>query len=127
MPEIKLTAEAAARYIVVDYGKYLPVAPGVAFIKSPGHTPGSQMVYIVLESGREYLLIGDVAWHMDGVRSITGKDAPWVTEDLPAVMDQLRWLNDLSHTEKNVVIVASHDDELHGDLMQRGMLGGKLE
>lgn len=127
MPEIKLTGETAARYIVVDYDKYLPVAPGVAFIKAPGHTPGSQMVYIALESGNEYLLIGDAAWHMDGVRSITGKDAAWVTEDVNAVMDQLRWLNDLSRTEKNLFIVASHDDEQHRELVKRGVLGGKVD
>lgn len=127
MPEIKLTPEMAARYIVVDYDKYLPVAPGIAFIKAPGHTPGSQMVYVALESGREYLLIGDAAWHMDGVRSITGKDAPWVTEDVDAVMDQLKWLNEVSRTEKNLFIVASHDDEQHKELVKKGVLGGTLE
>jgi len=126
MPEIKLTEEMAGRYIVVDYDKYLPLAPGVAVIKAPGHTPGSQMVYIALESGKEYLLIGDAAWHMDGVRLVRGKDAPWVTEDEHALMDQLRWLNSLS-TEHNLFIVASHDDEEHHELIQKGILGGQLE
>ena len=50
------------------------------------------MVYIVLESGREYLLIGDTAWHMDGVRLVKGKDAPWVSEDTTAILSQLKWL-----------------------------------
>src|SRR3989442_414512 len=59
MPEIRLTEEKARRYIVVDYDKYLPLAPGIAVIKAPGHTPGSQMVFVALESGKEYLLIGD--------------------------------------------------------------------
>ena len=126
MPEIKLTEEMAGRYIVVDYDKYLPLVPGVAVIKAPGHTPGSQMVYIVLESGKEYLLIGDAAWHMDGVRLIRGKDAPWVTEDENAVMDELRWLNGLS-TEPNLFIVASHDDEEINELIQKGVLGRRLE
>jgi hypothetical protein len=30
MPEIKLTAEMATRYLVVDYDRYLPPAPGIA-------------------------------------------------------------------------------------------------
>jgi hypothetical protein len=85
------------------------------------------MVYIAVESGREYVLIGDAAWHMDGVRSITGKDAPWVTEDVPAVVDQLRWLHDLSRTENNLFVVASHDEEQHKELVKAGVLGGKLE
>jgi glyoxylase-like metal-dependent hydrolase (beta-lactamase superfamily II) len=126
MPEIKLTEEMAGRFIVVDYDKYLPLAPGVAAIKAPGHTPGSQMIYVALESGKEYLLIGDAAWHMDGVRLLRGKDAPWVTEDENALMAQLGWLHDLS-TEHNLFVVASHDDEEHHDLIQKGILGRQLE
>ena len=127
MPEIALTKEMAARYVVVDYDRYFPLAAGMALIKAPGHTPGSQMVYIVLESGQEYLLIGDAAWHMDGVRLTKGKDAPWITEDQTAVMSQLTWLNEVSRSEPRLVIVASHDDEEHTELIQRGILGGRFE
>lgn len=127
MPEIRLTEEDARRYIVVDYERYLPLAPGIALIKSPGHTPGSQMVYVALESGREYLLIGDVTWHMDGVRLVKGKDAPWVTEDQNAVMDQLRWLNQLSRTDPELVIVTSHDEEQHAELIQKRILSNRFE
>jgi len=127
MPEIKLTEEMAARYLVVDYDRYFPLAAGIVLIKAPGHTPGSQMVYIALESGREYLLIGDAAWHMDGVRLLKGKDAPWITEDQPAVTSQLKWLNELSRSEPRLVIVASHDDEEQAELIQKGILGGRFE
>ena len=122
MPEIQLTAEQARRFIVVDYDRYLPVAPGIVLIKAAGHTPGSQMVFVALASGREYLLIGDATWHMDGVREVKGKAAPWVTEDANAVLDQLRWLNQLSKTDANLVIVASHDEEQHADLVQKKLL-----
>jgi glyoxylase-like metal-dependent hydrolase (beta-lactamase superfamily II) len=127
MPEIKLTPARAARYNVVDYDQYMPYGPGLALIKAPGHTPGSQMVYVVLESGREYLFIGDAAWHMDGVRQLKGKDAPWVTENTNQVMAQLRWLNELDRTEKNLFVVASHDDEQHKNLIEKKIMGGKLE
>jgi len=127
MPEIKLSEELARRFVVVDYDRNFPLAPGMALIKAAGHTPGSQMVYIALESGREYLLIGDATWHMDGVRLMKGKDAPWVTEDQGAVMDQLRWLNGLSRTAPNLAIVASHDEEQHAALVQKGVLANRLE
>jgi len=127
MPEIKLTPEQATRFVVVDYDRYYPLAPGVALIKAAGHTPGSQMVYVSLESGREYLLIGDATWHMDGVREMTGKDAPWITEDTGAVLAQLRWLNGLARTDPALVVVASHDDEQHAGLVQRGLLTNRLE
>ena len=85
------------------------------------------MIYVVLGSGKEYLLIGDTAWHMDGVRNIKGKDAPWIQEDENALMAQLSWLNGLYKTEKNLFIIASHDDEQRTDLIKRGILGNKLE
>jgi glyoxylase-like metal-dependent hydrolase (beta-lactamase superfamily II) len=127
MPEIKMTDDLAKRFIVIDYDMYYPLAPGMALIKASGHTPGSQMVYVALESGREYLLIGDATWHMDGVRLMKGKDAPWVTEDQAAVLAQLTWLNGLSRTAPNLVIVASHDEEQHLDLVQKKILTSTLE
>jgi glyoxylase-like metal-dependent hydrolase (beta-lactamase superfamily II) len=127
MPEIRLTAEQARRFVVVDYDAYFPLAPGMVLVKAAGHTPGSQMVYVTLESGREYLLIGDATWHMDGVRKIVGKDAPWVTEDAGAVLAQLTWLNGLSRTEPDLVVVASHDDEQHATLTQQGVLANRIE
>jgi glyoxylase-like metal-dependent hydrolase (beta-lactamase superfamily II) len=127
MPEIKLTPAMAARYNVVDYEKYMPYGPGFALIKSPGHTPGSQMIYVKLDSGREYLFIGDATWHMDGVRQLKGKDAPWITENKEQVMAQLQWLNELGRSEKDLIIVASHDDDEHKELLSKKLLGGKLE
>jgi glyoxylase-like metal-dependent hydrolase (beta-lactamase superfamily II) len=127
MPEIKLNAEQAQRFIVIDYDKYYPFAPGMALIKSPGHTPGSQMIYIALESGKEYVLAGDVAWHMDGVRTITGKDAPWITEDEPAIQGELTWLNSLMQNEKNLTVVLSHDEEQRLDYIKQKLLGDHLE
>ena len=127
MPEIALTPEEAGRFVTIDYEKYFPLAPGVALIKAAGHTAGSQMVFVALASGREYLLIGDVTWHMDGVRQVRGKDAPWVTEDARAVMDQLTWLNGLSRIDPDLIIVASHDEEQHIDLTRRQLLTSGLE
>jgi glyoxylase-like metal-dependent hydrolase (beta-lactamase superfamily II) len=127
MPEIRLSDEAARRFIVIDYDKYYPLAPGMVLITAAGHTPGSQMVYVALESGREYLLIGDATWHMDGVRQITGKDAPWITEDRPAILDQLRWLNGVLRDEPGVVVVASHDEEQRMALVAARRIGGGFE
>ena len=127
MPEIRLTPEMAQHFIVIDYDKYYPFAPGMALIKAPGHTPGSQMIYVALESGKEFVLAGDVAWHMDGVRTITGKDAPWVKEDEAAINAELTWLNGLMRTEKNVTVVLSHDEEQRLGLIRQGLLGDGLE
>jgi glyoxylase-like metal-dependent hydrolase (beta-lactamase superfamily II) len=127
MPEIKLTPEVAKRYIVMDYERFYPFAPGMALMKAAGHTPGSQMIFVALDGGGEYLFIGDSAWHMDGVRQIKGKDAPWIKEDEAALTAQLTWLNGLEKSEKNVHIVVSHDDEQRKQYVAAGLLGGKFE
>jgi glyoxylase-like metal-dependent hydrolase (beta-lactamase superfamily II) len=126
-PDLRITEEQAQRYHIIDYDQYMAFAPGWVLIKAPGHTPGSQMMFITLDSGREYLLIGDAAWHMDSVRKVTGKDAPWIVEDTNAVNDQLKWLNGLYNSEKNLVIIASHDDDEQKELVARKLLGGRLE
>ncbi len=64
---------------------------------------------------------------MDGVRLMQGKDAPWITEDLAAMRDQLAWLNGLSRSERALFIVASHDDEQRAELVRTGILGSRFE
>ncbi len=127
IPELRPTPEMAARLRVIDYADYMAFAPGIALIKAPGHTPGSQMVYVALQSGKELLLAGDVAWHMDGVRLNTGKDAPWIKEPPELMAAELDWLNRLSRTEKNLSIVISHDEEQRREYIAQGVLGDGFE
>ena len=127
IPELRPTPEMAARLRVIDYADYMAFAPGIALIKAPGHTPGSQMVYVALQSGKELLLVGDVAWHMDGVRLNTGKDAPWIKEPPELMAAELDWLNRLSRTEKNLSIVISHDEEQRREYIAQGVLGDGFE
>jgi glyoxylase-like metal-dependent hydrolase (beta-lactamase superfamily II) len=127
MPEIRLNPEQAARLKVIDYETVMPFAPGMALIKSSGHTPGSQMVYLVLQSGKEYVLAGDVAWHMDGVRQVRGKDAPWITEDEPNMTAELTWLNGLMRTQPNLAIVVSHDEDQRLQYIRDRVLGDGFE
>jgi glyoxylase-like metal-dependent hydrolase (beta-lactamase superfamily II) len=61
MPELRPTPEMAAKLHAIDYADVMAFAPGIVLIKAPGHTPGSQMIYVALQSGKELLLAGDVA------------------------------------------------------------------
>jgi glyoxylase-like metal-dependent hydrolase (beta-lactamase superfamily II) len=125
MPEIGLTPEAARDYIVVDYESYLPVAPGIVLIKAPGHTPGHQMVYTRLDSGREYLFIGDVARTLAGVTETKLKPAATmqrINEYAPAIMHELRWIKDVMEREK-LVVIPSHDDTLLQGLAAKHLIG----
>jgi glyoxylase-like metal-dependent hydrolase (beta-lactamase superfamily II) len=125
-PHLRLAPQALGTFITFDYPQYYPVASGVVLIRSPGHSTDSQMVYIRLQSGREILHSVDSAWIMDNIIKVKGKAAPWVKEDVPAVMAQLRWLKTIAETEKNITILVTHDDELFDHLTRNGALGADL-
>ena len=83
LPALKLTKEqledptrhdsptfppgALENYQPLDYQTATAIAPGVVLIKAPGHTIGSQIVYIKMANGQERLLLGDVAWVIKNV------------------------------------------------------------
>jgi glyoxylase-like metal-dependent hydrolase (beta-lactamase superfamily II) len=122
-PHLRLSDERARQLIVVDYDVYYPAAPGLVLFKAAGHSPDMQMAYFRLKSGQEFLHSVDAAWHMDNIRQIRGKAAPWVKEDAPAIRGQLRWLNWLNSAEPNVIVLVTHDNERFEELSERGVLG----
>jgi glyoxylase-like metal-dependent hydrolase (beta-lactamase superfamily II) len=125
-PHLAMTAEQVNQLNIFDYGQYYPVAPGIVLIKAAGHSADHQMVYIALASGREILHSVDVGWVLENIRQIKGKAAPWVKEDVPAVIGQLRWLNNLLRNEKNVTLLVTHDDTLFTKLTESGEVGREL-
>lgn len=89
------------------------VAPGVVLIPAPSHTPGSQMVFVTLADGREYLFAGDIAtldesWRQLRARSRLVGDylAP---EDRAAVFAWLRTIRALKQAAPGLVVVPGHD------------------
>ena len=128
-PLIQLTPADAAGYIVIDYEELYPVAPGVVLLKAPGHTPGSQMVYVHLNSGQEVLLVGDIAWFMAGIERRLQKPAAIsreMGEDRTALQQQLIWLSGLTQRQ-HIVLVNCHDDDWLGSLVSRGILKDDLD
>lgn len=125
-PHLRLTQAAVGQFIRLEYPLYYPVAPGVVLIKSPGHSVDSQMVYIRLQSGREILHSVDSAWILDNILQIKGKAAPWVKEDVPAIMGQLQWLKMVHDGEPNITILVTHDDVLFERIIREGIVGDKL-
>jgi glyoxylase-like metal-dependent hydrolase (beta-lactamase superfamily II) len=128
MPELRLTPEQARDYIVVDYESYLPIAPGMVLIKAPGHTPGHQMIYVRLDTAREYLLIGDVGWTLDNVTQLKLRPAATmrrISEDGAALMHQLRWIKGVMDQER-LVVIPSHDDRLLQELAAKQLVGDGL-
>ena len=125
-PHLAMTAEQIGQMTIIGYRQYYPVAPGMVLIKAPGHSADHQMVYVALQSGREILHSVDVGWVLDNIRHVKGKAAPWVKEDVPAVVGQLRWLNNVLRNEPNVTLLVTHDDELFNKAAKAGEIGAAL-
>jgi glyoxylase-like metal-dependent hydrolase (beta-lactamase superfamily II) len=126
-PHLAMTASDVARMSIVTYERYLAVAPGLVLIKAHGHSADHQMVFIALADGREILHSVDVGWTLDNIRNVQGKAAPWVKEDVPAVIGQLRWLNGILRRQPNVRLLVTHDDALFASLVADGVIGSKLQ
>lgn len=113
-------------YEPLNYEKYRLVAPGVVLIKAPGHSPGSQMVYVQQANGSEFLFIGDVAWHYRNI--VTQRERArlvtlfFLKEDRTAVFGQLAALKALNEAEPEIAIVPGHDGEIVGELIESGAL-----
>jgi glyoxylase-like metal-dependent hydrolase (beta-lactamase superfamily II) len=126
-PHLAMSADAVNKLNIVDYRQYLPIAPGMVLIKAHGHSADHQMVYVALQSGREILHSVDVGWVLENIRQVKGKAAPWVKEDVPAVLGQLRWLNNVLNNETNVALLVTHDDALFDAAVKSGTIGADLQ
>jgi glyoxylase-like metal-dependent hydrolase (beta-lactamase superfamily II) len=129
-PKVAFTSmdsSQVSRYLVVEYERALPIAPGVVLIKAAGHTPGSQMVYVKLASGREMILIGDIAWRALGVdtqRQKPDSTSRFMSEDRTAIGKQLAWLKNVQ--AQGISVVVSHDGTQLQSLAKRGVLSEGL-
>lgn len=122
-PGIKISREHAAQYLSVSYDELLPIAPGVVLIKAAGHTPGSQMVYVKLDSGAEMLLVGDVVWMTAALDSGSQKPVEIsheIGEDRDALAEQIRWLQELR--KSGLAIVVAHDARAIDELIENGLI-----
>jgi glyoxylase-like metal-dependent hydrolase (beta-lactamase superfamily II) len=127
-PQVRIDSARASRFLRVDYDHVLPIAPGVALLRAAGHTPGSQMVYVRLATGREVILAGDVAWAMAGVEQQRQKPAAVsraLSEDRTAVGAQLAWLHRMAAA--GVAVVVAHDAAWLTELERRGVLHSTLD
>lgn len=89
------------------------VAPGVVVIPAPSHTPGSQMYFVRLANGGEYLFTGDIAtldvsWRQLRARSrLVG--TVLAPEDRPEVYAWLRTIRALQQADPALIVIPGHD------------------
>jgi glyoxylase-like metal-dependent hydrolase (beta-lactamase superfamily II) len=127
IPLIRLSPEASRRYRIIDYESFYPLAPGVVLIKSPGHSAGSQMVYVRLVTGKEAIFIGDIVYSIAGIESQRQKPeatSRGLGEDRADLQQQLDWLHEVAKAGVN--LIPCHDDAWLARLVDRGVLTNGL-
>ncbi len=98
------------------YSGAMAVAPGIVLRRAAGHTPGSQMIFVTMQDGRELLFLGDVVWNLDAITQL--KYRPRLVTDLvlgedrAAVLDQMRALRSL-YDSGEIELVVSHDERTY--------------
>jgi glyoxylase-like metal-dependent hydrolase (beta-lactamase superfamily II) len=105
----------------LSYQGLYAVAPGVVLQQAPGHSPGSQLIYVELASGQRFLFVGDIAWTKDNIRLQTGRPGIatlLMKEDRPAVASQLRALSQLP---SDVHVIVAHDPVALDDDLKAGL------
>jgi len=121
-------AGALAGVTPVDYQGLHTIAAGVVLQKAPGHSPGSQLVYVELANGERFLFVGDIAWSQDNIRTQRGRPAVaklLMREDRAAVAAQLRAIGELPGA---VHVIVAHDpvaleSDLKAGLYKQGFSG----
>jgi glyoxylase-like metal-dependent hydrolase (beta-lactamase superfamily II) len=126
MAPIAFPETLRAGYQPMTYDRYAAAAPGVVLIKAPGHSPGSQMIYVKRADGQEILLLGDVAWQMRNidVQRERARLMTWwfIREDRDAVMLQLAELKRLREANPNLEIMPGHDPSALEHFLNAGLL-----
>jgi hypothetical protein len=92
---------------------YYSPSGGIVLIKSPGHSKGSQIIYVRLKNDQEYLFIGDIAWNEKNIKEIKGRPLliSWLflNENREKVSNQLYELNQIHKEYPDIHIIISHD------------------
>jgi glyoxylase-like metal-dependent hydrolase (beta-lactamase superfamily II) len=99
------------------------VAPGLVLVQAPGHTPGSQLIYVQLQNGKEILLTGDTAWRMVNIKEEQGQPrllSLVMRNDPEATQCQLAALDKLDESDKNVAVIPGHDGDRMDALVKAG-------
>lgn len=91
----------------------------VVLVPLPGHTPGSVGLFVTVDSGTKYFLIGDVAWTLAALQQgapkfwVAGKLVDGDARQTQAVLEQVRVL---MQTEPALVVIPAHDSAVQDRL-----------
>lgn len=130
LDESEIPAAVRSRLVALPDQEAQALARGVVLLAAPGHTPGSQLVYVERADGRRALFLGDVAWHFDQIAKLhyRPRHVTFVLgENRAQVLGEFRALHDLSLAHPDVAQVVSHDPQQRDAYLADGLFAEGLE
>ena len=123
---LHLPDAVSSKLQTLDFASGLAIAPGVVLWNAPGHSPGSQLVFVKRADGEEFLFLGDVAWHQANWQHVHERarlvSLFFLREDRDAVLAQLAAIKALSVAEPKLHLIPGHDGVVVDALIQAGLL-----
>ena len=119
-----MSADSASAFRTVEYDLVHALAPGVVLIKAPGHSPGSQFVYVQLADDREILMVGDLVWMMAGLTTNHQKPqaaSDDLKEDRAAIQREMDWVRSITE-DGSIAVTSSHDKQRLDKLVGQRLL-----
>jgi glyoxylase-like metal-dependent hydrolase (beta-lactamase superfamily II) len=124
------TRDELARQQPLTFEGMTRLEPGVVLIRAPGHSPGSQLIYVKRADGRELLFVGDIAWNRDNLTRERARPlitSLYLKEDRDAVTAQLVRLHALQLEHPTLEVVVAHDALALDRLVQQGLIASGFE
>ncbi len=133
MRDAGLTESELASLPVLADVDYRAVAPGVVAIAMPGHTPGSQVIYVRRSDGAEYLMLGDIVWSARNLRERRGKSrliSRVAGEARGPLLEQIAYFADLAASDRDQPskwhFIVAHDPDQNAALIEGGWMEAGL-
>ena len=116
----------------LEYDKYHVLAPGVVLIKTPGHSVGSQTIYVRLRNGEEFLFIGDIGWNRINIEKLVNHSRMGAIlryENREQLGHQIKWLHDniYDNEGENIHLITSHDPSQIEEYTRAKLMGTIFE
>jgi glyoxylase-like metal-dependent hydrolase (beta-lactamase superfamily II) len=83
----------------------------IVIVPSPGHTPGSVIVFLTLPSAKRFALVGDLVWQIEGLTE--REEKPWVSRyvdnDAKLLRESLLRMSAIATRFPEIILVPAHD------------------
>jgi len=91
----------------------------IVVVPSPGHTPGSVIIFVTLPSAKRYAFVGDLVWRLEGITQ--REEKPWLMrqllhEDEKLMRVELLRVISIHERYPEITIVPSHDPRGYADV-----------